>query len=111
MIETENWMHKIREIAPLIEKCEYQVLKFEAEHKRLIAMLKLEALADGIKTDSAQNTFAESKKELFDSRIKIASYKSGLVALKLELKATEIGFEQWRTEQVNLRKEQARYGA
>ena len=111
MIETENWMNKIRKLNPLIEKTEFKALKAEAEHKKLLAMLKLEALADGIKTDSAQNTYAESKIELFDSRIKIASYKSGLVALKLELKATEIGFGQWRTEQVNLRKEQARYGA
>ena len=53
----------------------------------------------------------KAKNELFDARLKVASYKSGLSALKVELRALEIGFEQWRTEQVSARKEQARYGA
>ena len=34
MIEVENWMHKIRELAPLIEKTEYEVLKSEALVKK-----------------------------------------------------------------------------
>jgi len=111
MIEVENWMHKIRELAPLIEKTEYEVFKSEAEVKKLQAILKVRALGEGIKTSSAQETYAESKEELFESRLRVASYKSGLTALKIELKALEIGFEQWRTEQVSARKEQARYGA
>mgnify|MGYP001182478088 FL=1 len=111
MIEVENWMHKIRELAPLIEKTEYEVLKSEALVKKTQALLKVKALGEGIKTTSAQDTYAESKEELFDARLKVASYKSGLSALKVELRALEIGFEQWRTEQVSARKEQARYGA
>ena len=111
MIEVENWMHKIRELAPLIEKCEYSVLKSEAEVKKMQAVLKVQALGEGIKTTSAQDTYAESKDELFQARLKVASYKSGLSALKIELRELEIGFEQWRTEQVSARKEQARYGA
>ena len=111
MIEVENWMHKIRELAVLIEKTEYDVLKSEAEVKKLQAILKVKALGEGIKTSSAQDTYAESKEELFEARLKIARFESGLSALKVQLKALEIGFEQWRTEQVSARKEQARYGA
>ena len=75
MIEVENWMHKIRELAPLIEKCEYSVLKSDAEVKKLQAILKVQALGEGIKTTSAQDTYAESKDELFQARLKVASYK------------------------------------
>ena len=48
MIEVENWMHKIRELAPLIEKTEYEVFKSEAEVKKLQAILKVKALGEGL---------------------------------------------------------------
>jgi|TARA_R110000751_G_scaffold21177_1_gene61127 hypothetical protein len=111
MEQEENWMHKIRSLAPLIEKIEIEVVTCEAKVKKLQATLKLQALAQGIKTTSAQETYADSQESLYEARLKIGVAKGGLSALKINLKALEIGFEQWRTEQVSARKEQARYGA
>ena len=107
----ESWLHQIRKLAPLIEKTEYEVFKCEAEVKKLQATLKLKALADGVKTTSAQETWAESQNELYDSRLKVGVAKGALSALKVTLKSLEIGFEEWRTKMVNEREERRRYGA
>ena len=42
-------------------KTEYEVLKSEALVKKTQALLKVKALGEGIKTTSAQDTYAESK--------------------------------------------------
>ena len=107
----ESWMHQIRNLAPLIEKTEYEVFKCEAEVKKLQATLKLKALGDGVKTHSGQETWAESQDELYQSRLKLGVTKGALSALKVGLKALEIGFEEWRTKMVNAREEKRRYGA
>ena len=45
MVEIEeSWQERIRQLAPLIEKTEYEVFKCEAEVKKLQATLKLKAL-------------------------------------------------------------------
>ena len=44
MVEVEeSWMQKIREIAPVIEKTEYEVFRCDAEVKKLHATLKMKA--------------------------------------------------------------------
>ena len=111
MEQQESWMHKIRDLAPDIEDKEYQVYKCEAEVKKLQAQLKLEALGEGIKTTSAQETNAEASEELDKERLEVGVAKGGLSALKVNLKGLEIGFEEWRTKQVSARKERDRYGA
>jgi|TARA_R110002051_G_scaffold40035_1_gene83672 hypothetical protein len=111
MEQVENWMHKIRSLAPTMEKTEYEVYKCEAEVKKLQATLKLQALATGMKTTSAQDTYAESQLSLYEARLRVGVAKGALSALKVNLKGLEIGFEEWRTKQVSARKEQARYGA
>jgi|TARA_R110000772_G_scaffold202207_1_gene312509 hypothetical protein len=111
MEQVENWMHQIRSLAPTMEKTEYEVYKCEAEVKKLQATLKLQALATGMKTTSAQDTYAESQLSLYEARLRVGVAKGALSALKVNLKGLEIGFEEWRTKQVSARKEQARYGA
>jgi|TARA_R100000664_G_scaffold12703_1_gene20415 hypothetical protein len=112
MVEIEeSWMQKIRDIAPVIEKTEYEVFKCEAEVKKLHATLKMQALSDGMKTSSAQETWAESQQELYLARLKVGVAKGTLSALKINLKSLEIGFEEWRTKMVNAREERKRYGA
>ena len=111
MEQQESWMHKIRDLGPDIEDKEYQVYKCEAEVKKLQAQLKLEALGEGIKTTSAQETYAEATEELYKARLEVGVAKGGLSALKVNLKGLEIGFEEWRTKQVSARKERDRYGA
>jgi hypothetical protein len=107
----ESWMQQIRNIAPIIEKTEYEVFKCEAEVKKLHATLKMQALGSGMKTSSAQETWAESQQELYLARLKVGVSKGALSALKINLKALEIGFEEWRTKMVNAREERKRYGA
>tara|TARA_R110000782_G_scaffold44237_2_gene99121 strand:+ start:930 stop:1271 length:342 start_codon:yes stop_codon:yes gene_type:complete len=107
----ESWMHRIRQLAPLIEKTEHELFRCEAEVKRLQATLKLKALGNGVKTHSGQETWAESQNELYQSRLKVGVAKGALSALRVGLKALEIGFEEWRTKMVNAREEKRRYGA
>ena len=54
--QTESWMHQIRTLAPLIEKTEYLVFKNEADVKKLLATLKLKALADALRKDGRLET-------------------------------------------------------
>jgi hypothetical protein len=77
----------------------------------LLAILKLKALADGMKTTSAQETWAESSDELYNARLRVGEAKGGLSAIKVQLRALEVGFEEWRTKMVNAREERKRYGA
>jgi hypothetical protein len=107
----ESWMHEIRKLAPVIEKTEHEVFKCDAEAKRLLATLKLKALARGNKTNSSQETWAEAQGELYEARLRVGGAKGALSALKVNLKALEIGFEEWRTQAVNEREEKRRYGA
>ena len=73
--------------------------------------MKLKALAEGIKTTSAQETYAEASNELYEARLRVGVSKGALSALKISLKSLEIGFEEWRTKMVNAREERRRYGA
>lgn len=104
-------MNRIRKIAPLIEKTERELFKEEAGVKKLGAELKLKALGAGKKTTSSQDTWAEAQPELFDARVRVGVAKGALSSLRVELKALEIGFEEWRTKIVNEREERKRYGA
>ena len=46
MVEIEeSWMQKIRDIAPVIEKTEYEVFRCDAEVKKLHATLKMKSLS------------------------------------------------------------------
>ena len=111
MEQQENWMHQIRSLAPTMEQTEYEVHKCEAKVKKLQAQLKLKALAEGIKTTSAQETYAEASDDLYEARLRVGVAKGTLSALKVNLKGLEVGFEEWRTKQVSARKERERYGA
>ena len=110
-METESWMHEIRSLSPLFEKTEQELMRCEAEVKQLQAKLKLQALGAGNKTHSAQDTWAEAQPELFDARLKVGVVKGALSSLKIQLKALEVGFEEWRTKVVTEREERKRYGA
>tara|TARA_R110002020_G_scaffold363669_4_gene575971 strand:- start:2255 stop:2596 length:342 start_codon:yes stop_codon:yes gene_type:complete len=107
----ESWMHQMRKLAPLIEKTEYEVVKCDAEVKKLLATSKLKALSNGVKTTSAQETWAESGGELYEARLRVGVAKGALAALRVNLKALEVGFEEWRSKMVNEREERKRYGA
>tara|TARA_Y100001938_G_C8084700_1_gene431253 strand:- start:1159 stop:1500 length:342 start_codon:yes stop_codon:yes gene_type:complete len=108
---TELWIHQIRKLAEPIKQAEYQILVCDADIKKLQAQLKTTALANGNKTVASQEVFAENNPSLYKARLRHAIAKSELSALKVELKALEVGFEEWRTKMVNQREEKKFYGA
>ena len=110
MDNEELWMHKIRVLGPLFEKTERELSRCDAEVKQLQATLKLKALGEGKKTSSAQDTWAEAQPELFEARLNVGVVKGALANLKIQLKSLEVGFEEWRTNEVNVREERRRYG-
>ena len=93
----ENWQHEIRNLVPLIEQAMYQVHEKDAEVKKLLATLKLEAMDKGIKTNSGQDTYAEASDELYRARLKVGVAKGTLEAIRVQLKSLEIGYEVLRT--------------
>ena len=55
--QVESWQDKIRELAPKISNAEYNLLKAQADIKKLQAKLELIATSQGVKTISAQKTY------------------------------------------------------
>ena len=109
--QIESWQNQIRGVAPLLQKAEYELLKAEADVKRVLALWKTVALSEGIKTTSAQDTYAENQEEVYQSRLAVAVAKGHLSSVKVQLKSLEVGFEEWRTKMVSAREERKRYGA
>lgn len=107
--QVESWQDKIRELAPKIANAEYKLLKAQADIKKLQAKLELIATSRGVKTISAQKTYADNSDELYEARLKEGVAKGSLSALKIELKSLDVGFEEWRTKMVNAREERKRY--
>jgi gluconate kinase len=106
----EQWMHRIRSLAPQLQQAENDVFVAEANLKRLLAQLKLKATAEGCRTVAAQEVYAENSQDVYDARIEIGRCKGLLMGLKVQLKSLEVGFEEWRTKMVNYREEKKRYG-
>ena len=109
--QIESWQSRIRDVAPVMRTAEYELLKAEADVKRVIALCKAVALSEGIKTASGQDNYAENQEEVYKSRLAVAVAKGQLSAVKVELRSLEVGFEEWRTKMVNVREERKRYGA
>ena len=107
--QVESWQDKIRRLAPDIKSAEYELLKAQADIKKLQAQLELIATAQGVKTVSAQKTFADNDDGLYKARLHEGVCKGTLAALKVELKSLDVGFEEWRTKMVNSREERKRY--
>tara|TARA_R100000951_G_scaffold57914_2_gene48647 strand:+ start:2111 stop:2452 length:342 start_codon:yes stop_codon:yes gene_type:complete len=107
----ESWQDKIRSMSPSISAGEYELIKCDADIKRLQARLELQAAASGHKTINAQKNQADNSDELYQARLRLGVAKGALAGLKIELKALETGFEEWRTKMVNMREEKKRYGA
>ena len=111
MEQKENWLTQIRKMAPILRDAENSVFVSEAKLKKRLAELKIQATAEGCRTVSAQEIFAENDEEIFILRLDLAKKRGLLLGHKTELKALEIGFEEWRTNMVNFREEKKRYGA
>tara|TARA_R110000851_G_scaffold81650_1_gene179252 strand:+ start:217 stop:555 length:339 start_codon:yes stop_codon:yes gene_type:complete len=107
----ESWQAQIRAMSPKIAAAEYDLVKCDADIKRLQAQLELMAAANGHKTINAQKNQADNSTELYQARLSYGVAKGAVAGTKIELKALEVGFEEWRTKMVNMREEKKRYGA
>ena len=47
--QIESWQNQIRDVAPVMQTAEYELLKSEADVKRVLALWKTVALSEGIK--------------------------------------------------------------
>lgn len=108
--QVESWMSRIRSLAPVIEKAEYELFKSKADVQKTLALLKTEASVSGHKTIASQETWAESQDSLYQARLKVGMAQGFLGSAKIQLEALKIGFEEWRTKMVNEREEKRRYG-
>ena len=107
--QIESWQHQITNLGPEIAKAEEDLAKAEAIVKKLKAQKELEATARGVKTVSAQQTYADSSEELYQARLKVGVCKGVLALKKNNVDGIKIGFEEWRTKMVNAREERKRY--
>ena len=107
--QQELWMDRIRKLAPIIEKAEYEVFKAKADVQKTLALLKIKAQDNGCKSVASQETWAESQDQLYDARLKVGIHTGFLSSAKLEVEALKVGFEEWRTKMVNMREERRRY--
>jgi len=107
----ETWQDKIREMASQIEHATSGLYKAEADMKKLQANLELQAMGTGAKTISMQKTMAENDPKLYDARLAYGVAKGKLSGLKIILRSIEVGFEEYRTKNANMRAERSKYGA
>ena len=107
--QQELWMDRIRKLAPVVERAEYEVFKAKADVQKVLALLKTEASANGCKTVASQEVWAESQDKLYQARLKQGVATGFLSSTKLQIDALKVGFEEWRTKMVNEREERRRY--
>ena len=107
--QQELWMDRIRKLAPVVERAEYEVFKAKADVQKVLALLKTEASANGCKTVASQEGWAESQDKLYQARLKVGVATGFLSSTKLQIDALKVGFEEWRTKMVNEREERRRY--
>ncbi len=107
--QQELWMDRIRKLAPVVERAEYEVFKAKADVQKVLALLKTEASASGCKTVASQEVWAESQDKLYQARLKVGVATGFLSSTKLQIDALKVGFEEWRTKMVNEREERRRY--
>lgn len=106
----ERFQHQIRLSASDLEQAERAVHRAEADLKKTIAMTKLQAAANGIKTAASQEIYADSTDAVYEARLTLGMAEAKRQAARVELKAREADFEQWKVEQYQLNREARRYG-
>lgn len=111
-MDTEEKFHQaIRDISVELDRAEYRVAEAEAELRRLIAVKKIEAAANGVKTAAAQDTWADSLDEVFQARLAVGVANGQKSATRARLRAAEVEFEQWKAMLYLNNREARRYGA
>tara|TARA_R100000742_G_C4279636_1_gene104884 strand:+ start:11141 stop:11476 length:336 start_codon:yes stop_codon:yes gene_type:complete len=111
MDKSENFHQQLRDIVPKISEARVNVLKSEANLKKVFWVQLCLAKDDGERSYNAQKSKAEASEEYYKASLEVAQAKARLDALQTEKQAVDMQFEEWRTKMANLRMERSRYGA
>ena len=111
MIEEEQFAEKLRGAGKRNGKAEEAVAIAEAACKKIIAQNKVLAIAEGHKSNAAQENWADLRPEVEQSRIQIGVAKGELAAARTEVLACRMEFDEWRTKMATHRKEREVYRA
>jgi multidrug resistance efflux pump len=111
MIQEENFHQMLRDIIPQIQEARINVLKAEANLKKVFWIQLCTAKDDGERSYNAQKSKAEASEDYYTASMNVATAKASLDALQTEKSAIDMQFEEWRTKMANLRMERSRYGA
>jgi len=111
MNQEENFHQMLRDIIPKIQETRINVLKAEANLKKVFWIQLCIAKDDGERSYNAQKSKAEASEDYYSASMVVATAKASLDALQTEKAAIDMQFEEWRTKMANLRMERSRYGA
>ena len=111
MNQEENFHQMLRDIIPKIQEARINVLKSEANLKKVFWIQLCQAKDDGERSYNAQKSQAEATEDYYMASMNVAVAKANLDALQTEKSAVDMQFEEWRTKMANLRVERSRYGA
>src|SRR5210317_942631 len=109
MNQEENFHQMLRDIIPKIQETRINVLKAEANLKKVFWIELCKAKDDGERSYNAQKSKAEASEAYYEASMLVAKAKARLDALQTEKSAVDMQFEEWRTKQANYRLERSRY--
>lgn len=110
-VTEEKFQHQIRLSARELQEAELAVHRADAELKKTLAQMKLRAAAEGVKTVADRETYADQSDEVFTARITLGQAEARRAAMRVELKAREADFDQWKAQLYMANREARRYGA
>ena len=105
MNQEENFHQMLRDIIPKIQEARINVLKSEANLKKIFWIQLCQAKDDGERSYNAQKSKAEATEDYYKASMNVAVAKANLDALQTEKSAVDMQFEEWRTKMANLRVE------
>jgi hypothetical protein len=104
MEDQENFAHNVRVAGQHIETAEYELAVADAEEKKIIAQVMIQAeLAAGCKTNAAQLRAADENPQVFEVRLARGKAKGKLAAAKSNLVAAEMEFKLWQSNMATTR--------
>lgn len=109
-MDQEDFAEKIRSAGKAVGKAEFELLRAEAEEKKIVAQTMVIAEAKGAKTNAHQLRSADEDNNVFEARLAKGRAKGALAAAKAEALAAEVEFKVWQSRLASERAERRVYG-
>lgn len=110
-MEDETFAQKLRNAGEQSRRAQIAYAKADAEYKRVVAVTKtIAGEKRNLKTDAAQNRWADEQVAVYEARLAIGVAKGNLDAARCEVMAVETEFKIWQSKQADLRFERRVYG-